>query len=66
MKTKIVSHDGKEAIMIYTDKQERYTPQIEEYIAKSKEQYGDVAVFVSGNNELETVLYTLIHDKYNG
>jgi hypothetical protein len=22
-------------------------------------------VFVSGNNELETVLYTLIHDKYN-
>jgi hypothetical protein len=65
VRTKIVSCNNKEALIIYTDKLERYTPQVEECITKSKKQYEEVVIFVSGDNELETVLYTLIYDKCN-
>lgn len=65
MRTKIISYNDKEALMIYTDKQERYTPQFQEYIAKSKKHYGEVVIFVSGDGSLENVFCSLIYDSYN-
>lgn len=65
MKTKIISYNNKETLVIYTDKQERITPQVKEYVARNKKQYEEVVVFVSGDKDLESVLRSLIYDRYN-
>lgn len=66
VRTKIISNNNKEALIIYTDKEERCIPDVEEFIAKSKKQYEEVVILVSGDSNIEGILYSLIYDCYNG
>lgn len=63
MRVKKVNYSNQEAILIYIDSQEHQDDAIQKEICDYKKKYKDVAVFISGKNNIEKALTKIVQEK---
>ena len=63
MRCKVLGYEGRNDLIVYLTKLERESDDTKRFLENMRHEFDHVIIFISGEGDLENVIYRLIRDK---